>query len=81
MKSDAIKRGIVGNTVPVRAAVGTVRGDFSLDSAISANQRKRSILNLIHASGAVDEAEIEIALWFKPEEILSYKRVHEDLYN
>ncbi len=74
-------RSLVGDTVPVRASAGTVRGDFSLDSAISANQRKRSILNLIHASGAVDEAETEIALWFKPEEILSYKRVHEDLYN
>lgn len=73
-------RSLVGDTVPVRAMPGTIRGDFSLDSAISANRRKRSILNLIHASGNVEEASVEIDLWFKPEEILDYKRVHEDLY-
>lgn len=73
-------RSIVGDTVPVRALPGTIRGDFSLDSAISANRRGRSIYNLIHASGSTAEAEEEIKLWFKPEDILSYKLVHEDLY-
>jgi nucleoside-diphosphate kinase len=73
-------RSLCGSTIPVKAAPGTVRGDFSLDSAISANRRQRTVYNLIHASGTVEEAKTEIALWFKPEEILSYRRVHEDLY-
>ncbi len=73
-------RAMVGSTVPLNAAPGTIRGDFSLDSAIGANVRKRTIYNLIHASGTVDEAKREISLWFKPEEIVSYRRVHEDLY-
>ncbi len=74
-------RSLVGNTVPVKASAGTVRGDFSLDSAIYANKKSRTIYNLIHASGSPEEANTEIDLWFKSEEILSYRRVHEDLYS
>lgn len=74
-------RAMVGNTVPLNAMPGTIRGDFSLDSAIGANIRGRTIYNLIHASGTVDEAAREIDLWFKPNEIISYKRVHEELYS
>ena len=73
-------RALVGETVPVKALPGTIRGDFSLDSAIAANRRKRTIFNLIHASGSEEEAEIEIKLWFKENELFSYRRVHEDLY-
>jgi nucleoside-diphosphate kinase len=63
-------RSLVGHTVPTKAAPGTVRGDFSMDSAILANMNGRAIHNLVHASGSVEEAEYEIDLWFKPEEIL-----------
>jgi len=73
-------RSLVGDTVPVKAAPGTIRGDFSLDSAIAANRRKRTIYNLIHASGSAEEAAQEIKLWFKDEAPYSYRRVHEDLY-
>ncbi len=73
-------RALVGETIPVRAAPGTIRGDFSLDSAIAANRRKRTVFNLIHASGSEEEAATEINLWFKENELFSYKRVHEDLY-
>lgn len=62
-------RSIVGNTVPVKANPGTIRGDYSLDSAISANIEKRAIRTVVHASGDADEAKREINLWFKPEEI------------
>ncbi|HLC80979.1 MAG TPA: hypothetical protein VJG31_04375 [Candidatus Nanoarchaeia archaeon] len=37
----------------------------------------RPVQNLIHASGAVQEAEREIALWFKKEELRAYSTVHE----
>jgi nucleoside-diphosphate kinase len=74
-------RTLAGVTVPTKAAAGTIRGDYSLDSAIAANQRSRAIYNLIHASGSVEEAELEIALWFKPDEIFDqYKLVYEELY-
>lgn len=73
-------RSLVGHTVPAKAEPGTIRGDFSLDSAIAANRRKRTIFNLIHASGSAEEAEQEIKLWFRENEIVSYRRVHEDLY-
>ena len=57
-------RKVIGATLPVLAAPGTVRGDFSSDSPDAANAERRPIKNLIHASGDPEEAEREIALWF-----------------
>jgi nucleoside-diphosphate kinase len=57
-------RKIVGNTLPVVAAPGTIRGDFSSDSPDLANAERRPVQNLIHASGDPEEAAREIALWF-----------------
>ena len=74
-------RSLVGHTIPSKAMAGTIRGDFSLDSALAANRRGRTIYNLIHASGSAEEAENEIKLWFKDDEIVAYRRVHEDLYS
>jgi len=74
-------RSLVGSTVPAKASPGTVRGDYSLDSAIEANKRSRTIYNLVHASGSVEEAEEEIKLWFSEDDIFDdYKLVYEDLY-
>lgn len=57
-------RKMVGATLPVAAAPGTIRGDFSTDSPDAANAEQRPVKNLIHASGDRDEASREIALWF-----------------
>lgn len=57
-------RKIVGNTLPVAAAPGTIRGDYSSDSADLANDELRPVRNLIHASGDPEEAAREIKLWF-----------------
>jgi nucleoside-diphosphate kinase len=51
---------------------GTIRGDHSDDSAYKANSEKRSIKNLVHASGDPKEAEYEIDLWFSGEELHDY---------
>jgi len=67
-----IVRKIMGNTIPVNAAAGTIRGDFSTDSPSLANQEKRAIANMTHASGDPTEAAQEMANWFKPEEIAEY---------
>jgi len=70
-----------GHTLPKKAEPGTVRGDFGLDSSAGSNMRNRAIYNLVHSSGNTEEAEQEIKLWFKEEDLLDYRRIHEDLYN
>jgi len=65
-----IIRKMVGSTYPQQSPPGTIRGDFSFESPLIANSKKRSIRNLIHASGAVDEAKLERQLWFKEKEIV-----------
>ena len=72
-------RKICGNSLPNLAEMGTVRGDYSVDSAISANLNKRSIRNIIHASENAREVESELKLWFKEKEIHDYKRAEEDI--
>lgn len=72
-------RKIVGHTIPSFAEMGTIRGDFSVDSPALANAQKRAIHNLVHASGNAEEAENEIKLWFSPEGIHDYKRAEEDI--
>jgi nucleoside-diphosphate kinase len=72
-------RKLVGATMPAAAEMGTIRGDFSVDSAALANAQKRAVHNLVHASGTIEEAEKEIELWFSPEEIHEYKRAEEDI--
>lgn len=67
-------RKIVGPTIPAFAEMGTIRGDFSVDSPALANVEKRAVRNLIHASGNPEEAAHELALWFREEEIHSYSR-------
>jgi nucleoside-diphosphate kinase len=64
-------REIAGHTIPAKADAGTIRGDYSDDSALKANSERRSIKNLVHASGDQTEAEFEIRLWFSEDELLS----------
>ena len=60
-----VVRKIVGNTVPLFAELGTIRGDFSIDSPDLATKGKRALQNLVHASSSVEEAKREISLWFE----------------
>src|SRR5947209_4073492 len=57
-------RNLMGATNPVTAAPGSIRGQYALEIG----------QNLIHGSDAPDTAEYEIGLYFKPEEILDYRR-------
>jgi len=59
-----IIRQTMGATDPAKASSGSVRGDFGLDVQ----------QNLVHGSDSAENARKEIELFFKPEEILSYKR-------
>jgi nucleoside-diphosphate kinase len=70
-----IVRKIAGPTLPYKAEVGTIRGDYSIDSPLLANSEKRAVANLLHASETQEEAEHEIEHWFgKNFKAHSYKR-------
>ncbi len=72
-----IVRKLVGGTEPFSSDVGTIRGDFVLDSYQMSDSDGRAVRNLVHASGSVEEAEKEIKHWFKEEEIVNYRLVQE----
>ncbi|OGD67624.1 hypothetical protein A2442_03570 [Candidatus Campbellbacteria bacterium RIFOXYC2_FULL_35_25] len=74
-----ISRKIVGGTEPFTSDVGTIRGDFVLDSYQMSDADGRAVRNLIHASGSVEEAEKEIKHWFEESEIISYRLVQEQM--
>lgn len=63
---DAIRvcRAMMGTTFGPDAAPGTIRGDFGLSRRY----------NLVHGSDSPEAAEAEIALYFRPEELLEYAR-------
>jgi len=60
-------RKLAGNTLPFKADVGTIRGDYSVDSPVVAISEGRPIHNLVHSSENSAEANNEIALWFGKE--------------
>lgn len=71
-------RKLAGHTMPSDSELGTIRGDFSVDSAAAANRDQRAVYNLVHASETADEAEHEIAHWFgKSEPLCDYERSDE----
>ena len=72
-------RKLAGPTLPFMAEMGTIRGDFSVDSPIVANVEGRSIHNLFHASENPAEAEHEIKLWFGGETICDYSLGSDDI--
>lgn len=74
-----IVRKVTGGTEPRSSDVGTIRGDYVLDSYHMADVDGRAIRNLIHASGSVDEANMEIKHWFSPQEIVDYRLVGEQI--
>jgi nucleoside-diphosphate kinase len=78
-KSIGIVKKLVGGTEPMTSDVGTIRGDLTLDSYALADADGRAIRNLIHCTDSVTEAEREIKIWIKPEEIMKYKSIQEKM--
>lgn len=74
-----IVRKITGGTEPLTSDVGTIRGDYVLDSYQMSEGDNRSVRNLVHASGSVKEAEDEIKHWFKDEELVDYSIVSDEI--
>lgn len=75
----AIVKKLVGGTEPTTSDVGTIRGDLTLDSYEIANVDGRAVRNLVHCTDKPEEAEREINIWFKPEEIINYRLILEEM--
>ena len=73
----ALIRKLVGDTEPKAAAPGTIRGDYSHMSFGFADNKKKGVPNLIHASSNPEEAEQEINHWFSDAELYDYDEPNE----
>jgi nucleoside-diphosphate kinase len=58
----AVCRNLMGITDGAKAPPGTIRGDFALSVQN----------NLVHGSDSPENAQAEITLWFKPEELVKF---------
>lgn len=67
-----IVRKLTGGTEPLTSDVGTIRGDFVLDSYGMSDHDGRAVRNIVHASGSDKEANDEIAHWFTKDELFDY---------
>ena len=64
----AVARNLIGPTDGAKAPPGTIRGDLALSVQN----------NLIHGSDSPDTAAAEIAVWFRPDELVDYQTA--DMY-
>ena len=74
-----IVRKLTGGTEPLTSDVGSIRGDFVLDSYQMSDTDARAVRNLVHASGSAEEADAEIRHWFTDEELVRYRLVQEEI--
>jgi len=67
---DAVQlvRDMIGKTDPKQSAPGTIRADYGISMS----------RNVIHGSDSDASAEREIALFFAPQELMTYRRMDED---
>jgi nucleoside-diphosphate kinase len=73
----AVVTKLVGTTEPKTSDVGTIRGDFTVDSYSHSAYEDRSVRNLIHCSESPEEAEREIAIWLGDAEVMNYVTAQE----
>ncbi len=73
----AVVTKLVGTTEPKTSDVGTIRGDFTVDSYSHSAYEDRSVRNLIHCSESPEEAEREIAIWLGENELMNYTTAQE----
>lgn len=68
--TEVVKTGrvMLGATNPLASQPGTIRGDFCITTG----------RNIIHGSDSVESANREIALWFKPEELVAWTSASHD---
>lgn len=64
-----VVRGMMGSTNGRQSAPGTIRGDLGLSRQ----------MNLVHGSDSPEAAAKELAIYFRPEELLTYDSPLDDL--
>lgn len=75
----AVVKKLVGATEPKTSDVGTIRGDFTVDSYDHSSVQNRAVRNLVHCSESPEEAEREIKVWFTDKEIVKYRHLQEKM--
>lgn len=77
----SVVKKLVGGTEPSTSQIGTIRGDYSLESYFLCDtDGSRGMRNIIHCTdGDSTEAEREINLWFKKDEIINYRLVQDEI--
>lgn len=70
-----IVKKIVGGTEPLTSDVGTIRGDYTVDSYELSSIDNRAVRNLVHCSDSPVEAKREIGIWFSEKEMINYRLV------
>lgn len=74
-------RKVLGSTSPADGDVGTIRADYSFDSYALADVVARSTRTMLHASDSAENAQREIKIWFKENEICNnYETVAEKIF-
>lgn len=73
----AVVKKLVGTTDPTASDVGTIRGDYQIDSYSLSDSEQRGIRNLIHCSDKVSEANREVGIWFTAQELHDYRHINE----
>jgi nucleoside-diphosphate kinase len=79
-KAMEVVKKLVGGTEPTTSDIGTIRGDYTLDSYDKANEDARAVRNLMHCTDPADgeeEAAREIKIWFTQSEIVNYRHIQE----
>jgi nucleoside-diphosphate kinase len=74
-----IVKKLVGGTEPLTSDVGTIRGNYTLDSYALTDIDKRAVRNLVHCSDKLEDAEKEITLWFSSGELINYRFIQEEI--
>jgi nucleoside-diphosphate kinase len=79
-QSVAVVKKLVGGTEPTTSDVGTIRGDYTIDSYYLCDvDGSRGMRNLVHCTDNTDESQREIDIWFKPEELITYRLVQDEI--
>lgn len=78
-KAIPVVRKLIGSTEPLKSDVGTIRGDYTMDSYDLADADARAVRNLVHASASESDSEKEIKVWFSPKELVNYKSIREKI--
>ncbi|MGC9310403.1 MAG: nucleoside-diphosphate kinase [Candidatus Aenigmatarchaeota archaeon] len=73
----AVVRKLCGPTSGDSAPPGTIRGDFGHMSMKHADEKGRLYHNIVHSSDGPESAQREIEIWFRPEDIHTYRRSDE----